>query len=279
MRIKAIYTGGTIGSDIDRGVVSNDENKDIATLWEEKTGNAIEFYRVYIYSILSENITPENWQMLIDELNKDYSGYDGIIIFHGSDTLSFTSAMVALYCRNYKIPVVLTGSNKVLTDETANGFSNLTKTVDIIANRKIGVWTVFDKVYPACGVMEADYFTDKFSLGSVPCDDFKVKKDTLLKNRVLMIKAFPFVDYNSFDVGVYGAVLIVGYHSGTAEENGISILLEKCREKGIPLYLQGLKKDSAVYLSADNLKEKGVNLIFDETPEYAFAKLTFLINE
>ncbi len=38
------------------------------------------------------------------------------------------------------------------------------------------------------------------------------------------------------------ACLLIGYHSGTSDENAVDTLLSKCKEKNIPLYLQGLNK-------------------------------------
>jgi L-asparaginase/Glu-tRNA(Gln) amidotransferase subunit D len=70
----------------------------------------------------------------------------------------------------------------------------------------------------------------------------------------------------------------VGYHSGTARESNIEILLNKCREKNIPIYLQGLTADAGVYSSTDNIIKQGVIPLYDMTTEYAFAYLMFRVN-
>ena len=64
----------------------------------------------------------------------------------------------------------------------------------------------------------------------------------------------------------------------TADENAVDILLSKCKEKNIPLYLQGLNKESALYDSSNNLQDKGVNLVYNSTPEYAYATLMIKVN-
>ncbi|MBQ9673228.1 MAG: asparaginase [Ruminococcus sp.] len=279
MKIKVILTGGTVGSNNQNGIIRNSPKNNVVDFWLEKNPCDIEFVSVMPYSILSENLTLENWQMLINELQKDYSAFDGIIITHGSDTLSYTSAMVAVYCKDFSIPVVLTGSDKVLSDKKANGLPNFGKAVELIRKNQIGVWTVFNEVYPSDSVCEADCFTDRFSLGSCTPIDFKPERNVALKKRVLIIKEYPFADYDILTLTEdIKAVLLVGYHSGTANEKSVAKLAEKCKTNGVLLYLQGLKRKSGIYSSTDKIIKSGVKPLFDVTAEYAFAYLTFLIN-
>ena len=280
MKIKVIMTGGTVGSEEKNGVISNDKNRDVAGLWKEKSHSDIEFSKAYPYSILSENICIENWEMLLQELNKDITGYSGIIITHGSDTLSYTSAMISIFCRDFKIPVVLTGANKVLSHPDSNGIPNFEKAVDIVRENKTGVWTVFDGIYPANCIMEANCFTDKFSLGECSGKYPEFNFDIKFKNKVMIIKEYPFADYSAVDLANdVKAVLLVGYHSGTANENSVRVLAQKCRDKGISLYLQGGSSKSGIYSSTYNLKKSGVIPLYDMTAEYAFAFLMFEINK
>ena len=280
MKIKVIMTGGTVGSEEKDGVISNEKNKDVVALWQNKGDNDIKFVKVYPYSILSENISICHWELLLQELRKDTTGYSGIIITHGSDTLSYTSAMVSIFCKDFSIPVVLTGANKVLSDPTSNGIYNFGKSVEIVKENKKGVWTVFDGIYPANCIMEANCFTDKFSLGECPDKypdgDFVTK----FKNKVMIVKEYPFADYSAVDLANdVKAVLLVGYHSGTANENSVRVLAQKCRDKGISLYLQGGSSKSGIYSSTYNLIKSGVTPLYDMTAEYAFAFLMFEINK
>lgn len=278
MKIKVIMTGGTIASEKNDNVITNNALFDVVDYYlKEKPESKSVFSKINIYSILSENIEIENWNSLLEELKKDYSSYDGIIITHGSDTLSYTSAMVSIFCKDFHIPVVLTGANKVLSDNTSNGVPNFTKAVDIICRGRIGVWTVFDKVYSADSVQEADCFTDRFDSGRCFLKKPEFKKDIVLKNNVLIIKAYPFADYSiiNFSENIK-AVLLIGYHSGTANEKSVNVLIKKCNEKGIKLYLQGQASEAGVYSSASAMEKSGVNILCDVTPEYAYAYLMFL---
>lgn len=279
MKIKVILTGGTVGSEKTDGVVRNNPNSNIASLWKEKFNSNIHFDVVQLYSILSENIKINNLELLLNELQKDYSDYNGIIITHGSDTLSYTSAFVSIYCSEYKIPVVLTGADKVLSDSTSNGYSNFTKSVELIMDKRIGVWTVFDRIYNADSVMEADYYTDQFIQGNLPFKKVQPKENITFENKVMMIKMYPFSDYSLLKFGDdVKACLVIGYHSGTADEDAVRVLLDKCNNQKIPLYLQGLNKECAVYSSSNNLEKLGVNIIYNATPEYSFASLMIEVN-
>ena len=196
MKIKVILTGGTVGSEKVNGVVKNNKDSNIALMWKEKFNSNIDFEVVNLYSILSENIKTENIEMLFAELRKDYSDYKGIIITHGSDTLSYTSAFVSIFCKDYKIPVVLTGADKVLSDPTSNGYSNFTTSVELIMDNRVGVWTVFDSIFSADSVMEADYFSDKFRSGNSPLTVTKCSKNITFNNKVAIIKMYPFIDFS-----------------------------------------------------------------------------------
>ena len=56
MKIKVILTGGTVGSEKVNGVVKNNKDSNIASMWKEKFNSNIDFDVVNLYSILSENI-------------------------------------------------------------------------------------------------------------------------------------------------------------------------------------------------------------------------------
>lgn len=292
VKIKVILTGGTIGSENRGGVIYDNAEKDIVDFYQSKTQSDIVFEKFYPYNILSENISIENWNSLIEELKKDNTCYDGIIITHGSDTLSYTSAMVSLFCKNTRVPVVLTGADKVLSDPLSNGLENFATAVSLIRDKRIGVWTSFSGIFSASCIMEADCFTDRFRRGGMPedykedfagvfiADNKNFPENFHFKNRVKIIKEYPFADYSNVVIKEEEkAVLLVGYHSGTANENTVKTLLHKCKEKNIKLYLQGQKTNGGMYSSTDSLAKQGVNILYDMTPEFAFAYLMFMVQD
>ncbi|MFX1601413.1 MAG: asparaginase domain-containing protein, partial [Promethearchaeota archaeon] len=66
-----------------------------------------------VFQILSENMKPKNWQQLAEKIKEAAnSGIDGIMIGHGTDTMSFTSAALSFMLKDLSIPVVLVGSQR-----------------------------------------------------------------------------------------------------------------------------------------------------------------------
>ncbi len=79
-----------------------------------------------VFEILSENMKAEYWQKLAGKV-KDAanSGIDGIIIGHGTDTMSFTSAALSFILKDLSIPVVLVGSQRSSDRPSSDAALNL----------------------------------------------------------------------------------------------------------------------------------------------------------
>ncbi len=79
-----------------------------------------------VFEILSENMKAEYWQKLAGKV-KDAanSGIDGIIIGHGTDTMSFTSAALSYILKDLSIPVVLVGSQRSSDSPSSDAALNL----------------------------------------------------------------------------------------------------------------------------------------------------------
>jgi len=66
-----------------------------------------------VFSIMSEDITHLHWQKLAqaaaDEIN---DGAQGVVITHGTDTMSYSSAALSFMLQNLPCPVIFTGSQR-----------------------------------------------------------------------------------------------------------------------------------------------------------------------
>ncbi len=79
-----------------------------------------------VFEILSENMKPEYWQQLAIKVKEAIdSGIDGIIIGHGTDTMSFTSAALSFMLSNLSVPIVLTGSQRSSDRPSSDAALNL----------------------------------------------------------------------------------------------------------------------------------------------------------
>jgi glutamyl-tRNA(Gln) amidotransferase subunit D len=79
-----------------------------------------------VFEILSENMRPEFWQKLAEEIKKAFdNGKDGVIIGHGTDTMSFTSAALSFMLKDLPFPIVLTGSQRSSDRPSSDAAMNL----------------------------------------------------------------------------------------------------------------------------------------------------------
>ena len=133
MKILIVFTGGTIGSSVLNGVADVDEKNSgtLMNICQNKPG--IEFEFVSPVNILSENSDCDTLSVICSfMLSLDYENYDGVILTHGSDTLSFTSSILGMMLSWVKIPIVITAANYVLSSPKSNGKDNFTASLDFI---------------------------------------------------------------------------------------------------------------------------------------------------
>ena len=107
-----IYTGGTIGMkpDPETGVLAP---FDFNTIYEEfpylgKLG--VELQIINLDPIDSSNVTPELWCELARLIRDHYDSYDGFVVLHGTDTMSYSASALSFMLENLAKPVIFTGS-------------------------------------------------------------------------------------------------------------------------------------------------------------------------
>ncbi|MBQ4522355.1 MAG: asparaginase [Lachnospiraceae bacterium] len=171
-KILVILTGGTIGSKVSSKDIDVDTKAaySLITKYQENYERETEFEVLSPYQVLSENIDLEYWMKLYETINRiSYEDYEGIIVTHGSDTLSYTSNFLGYLFARVPIPIILIASNYALTDSKSNGLLNFKTSVDFIKEKKgTGVFTIFsnDKgevpVYCATNIKESDPYLDQF---------------------------------------------------------------------------------------------------------------------
>lgn len=72
--------------------------------------NEVQISTETVVNIDSTNMQPEHWEEIARTVYDNYHHFDGFVITHGTDTLSYTSAALSYFLRNLQKPVVLTGS-------------------------------------------------------------------------------------------------------------------------------------------------------------------------
>lgn len=320
MKILVVLTGGTIGSLISENVINVKEGASsrLIEMYQEKYGKDIVFEVMHPFNILSENLEPSYWERLCDCLDQiEFNQYQGIIITHGSDTISYTSAMTGL-CYSYtSIPIVLIASNYALQDARSNGFANFYHAVRFIKEEKrAGVFVIYQNnkkeniVYLATRLKEADTYLDQFSsFGGV--DFGKITKEGFLEiiheqnptlqemqvpavkwrkekfrylKKILLVSSYPGLDYNNISLdSEIGAVLLTTYHAATVcggtKQYPIEKFLKQCKSKGLDVYACSFKPAGDLYATSTELLRHGVIPLVNISTEAAYAKLILAYNQ
>ncbi len=151
-RIKIIYTGGTIGGKLLEGqqVVSEDLKPKLfmeylRTKLPDDLMRNIDINMSTPLKKFSEEMIPSDWCLIANAVFEAVmEGASGIVVAHGTDTLSYTSAALSFLVGGLKVPVVLTGSNLPLMDEETDAIRNLTDSIFVACNDMFrGVFLVF----------------------------------------------------------------------------------------------------------------------------------------
>jgi L-asparaginase len=140
-KILLIYTGGTIGmmKDYKSGVLKAFNFakllKNIPEL--NQLDCDIESHSFEI-PIDSSNISILNWVEIATTIENNYDDYDGFVVLHGSDTMSYSASALSYMLENLTKPVIFTGSQLPIGDLRTDAKENLITSIQIAALREKG---------------------------------------------------------------------------------------------------------------------------------------------
>ena len=86
----------------------------------------------------SSNMNPKEWVRIVTLIEEHYAVYDGFVVLHGSDTMSYTASALSFLLENLDKPVILTGSQLPIGDLRTDAKENLITSVQIAALHKNG---------------------------------------------------------------------------------------------------------------------------------------------
>ena len=79
----------------------------------------------------SSNIQIENWQNIASIIEDKYDLFDGFVVLHGSDTMSYSASALSFMLENLAKPVVFTGSQLPIGDLRTDAKENLITAIQI----------------------------------------------------------------------------------------------------------------------------------------------------
>ena len=305
-KILLVTTGGTIAS-VPGGEGLEPHRSDVM---ERELQQLRTYYDITVRDVMcldSSNIRPEEWQLIAQEIFEQRTGYDGIVVSHGTDTMAYTASAVTFMLPNIDRPVVFTGSQLPLRDILSDGPDNLRTAFAMAASGKSGVFLAFDrKVMLGCRAVKvrasgfsafesvnARYAAQVSNLGLVineavlpKCQGQTALRTDISKN-VFLLKLTPGLNPAVFDMLAamgYKGIVIEAFGLG-----GINVLnrglrgIHRCVEDGISVVVttQCLydSSDLRVYQVGNKLLEMGVIQGRDMTSEAAMTKLMWAIGQ
>ena len=124
-KILLLATGGTIASVLyEYGLAPGLKAEQLLSYIPE----ARETYTVEAFQICnidSSNMTPAHWTDMVSTIEEKYHDYDGFVICHGTDTMAYTSAALSYMIQNSMKPIVITGSQKPISEGSTDARQNL----------------------------------------------------------------------------------------------------------------------------------------------------------
>lgn len=140
-KILLIYTGGTIGmrKDFETGALKAfNFSKLLHNIPELKLLDCeIETFS-FETPIDSSNMNPENWAEIARTIENNYAHFDGFVVLHGSDTMSYSASALSFMLENLSKPVIFTGSQLPIGDLRTDAKENLITAIQIASLKENG---------------------------------------------------------------------------------------------------------------------------------------------
>lgn len=321
--ILIIPMGGTICSFADNSGIRSLNCKNALSKLTAHFETASEFRSAIGFRIkhlkqefLSENVTVSVWNKLLNVFKSEdvfVPDCKGIILLHGTDTLAYTSSLLAAVLEGTPIPVFTVAAHLPLENEGSNGFANFKAAAELIANGIApNVYTVYrnvkdDEVTPdelllhlgrelvQCEAPDCNFHSkgelvltetsvSPFVQPPPKTNAFMLDRLTKLKEGVLLIKPYPGLDYSKLNLDGVKAVVHGTYHSGTVcvddEKSPFSVIafLKNLSRLEIPLLISPCDSRKCAYESAHTALRSGAFITGGLSLEHAYARTLLAVS-
>lgn len=135
-KVLVISTGGTITMvrDAKTGALVPADIFQIRTFLPENFEENIEVaFQSFPSLVDSSDVGPESWLEMALMVGRRYPAFDGFVILHGTDTMSYSASALSFMLENLNKPVVFTGSQLPVGVPRSDAKENLLTAIEIAA--------------------------------------------------------------------------------------------------------------------------------------------------
>jgi L-asparaginase len=132
--ILLIYTGGTIGmiKDPDTGALKAFDFENLLDRIPELKLLDCEINTIsFDNPIDSSNMNPDYWIQIAEIIENNYDDFDGFVVLHGSDTMSYSASALSFMFENLAKPIIFTGSQLPIGDLRTDAKENLITSIQM----------------------------------------------------------------------------------------------------------------------------------------------------
>ena len=318
-KVDIISTGGTIASRVDYRTGAVQPALSAADLYSSipELSDIANINAHILYSELSENISAHHWIGIAEKISEAIkSGTDGIVICHGTDTMSYSAAALSFALKNLPVPVILVGSQRSSDRPSSDAATNLMAAVAIASKAPFAEVTVAmhekssdDDIQVHKGTKVRKCHTSgRFAFKSInasPIATYNIQNSSLKMNwnqyqkrdssktlnlaakfneNVLLLKSYPGMKSELIEWAIekYSGIVIEGTGLGHVSSN----LLDSIKsgiEKGVLFCMTSQciwgRINMNVYTTGRDLLRIGVLPLEDMLPETALVKMMWALGQ
>ena len=125
--ILILHTGGTIASRVsyeEGGVKPAFDPEELVEMYPE-LAEEVNIHSEVVAQMASEDMEPAHWRQIAEMIHENQEDYDGIVVGHGTDTISYTGAALTLMLKGLDTGVMIVGSQRSSDRPSSDSAMNL----------------------------------------------------------------------------------------------------------------------------------------------------------